>query len=920
MKKLFAIIFGCGLLFAISLIISLIPIQKIGDIISTYSNKYNITISTINSWNFRIFGVQATTNNFNVSTHIGKNKTKISGSGENFVYSFITNNISCDSLSFEIYLNSSDEINDLIDEINNNLKKTKYSIKVKNLTLTIFVKNQNEDKIYDELMFQNVELTSKKNKLTYSAKININTEKSLSFFASTDNLGTAMYNVNAKIESDNLSCYLYDAKNSGVLNCSIPNLLELAKDLDTKIEDEMYKKLLNKKISIKADITHENDNLKIKGRANINNDNGFFEYNSSTNLLSSNFENINFDSLVDDIKEEKDDINEIQEIKKNKEIMAMSGKENKIIKSLAKDNKKNDINYLHKTAILLLKLSNGFAINNKIDISKGVLNGVNIQNLTIDITKKPNDTQILINNIFVEYGNKNNATSTTDSNNHEINFSQYDNIKIQYNQGRIGNILITGSNIAEFIKLFNLKHFNQQLYSTSYIIGGEIKLYTNEITISPLTLIVDNKKIFQYESDTKYNFETQNLIRNKIIKINDIKFEDYFDLQILYKNIYNDFINFQQNEKQDAVFWKKLFDKHNSKTPQTDRKTTLSITNSSYYNAHINNLAILFDDKKEYTNIDIVSQSDFFNGEFLIDLRQQKERETITSKIKTSMLNLTSFKPIFNDFEKATSHSVEKVFFENQNYNIPSFIGLNGNLNIQVDNFILNNGKTIQNLFGSFTLKDGVFESKDFQFKYGNGDIFSNITLSLQNTPDLQIGLAASGINIDYLIDTPLDGYVSNQCKLTARGFNPYLFIHDMKGKCTMIVQNLYIPKFDLLNTSNYIITNGIKKGYNYGQLIGKNAMAFSQGKGELLLENGILKGDIAFARELISGSAEFEYNIDAKVITKLAGSFVMMVIREKLETPFAIYLPVACNGKPEEPECLVNWQQLEEVINSVSK
>ena len=284
------------------------------------------------------------------------------------------------------------------------------------------------------------------------------------------------------------------------------------------------------------------------------------------------------------------------------------------------------------------------------------------------------------------------------------------------------------------------------------------------------------------------------------------------------------------------------------------------------------------------------------------------------------MLNLTSFKPIFNDFEKATSHSVEKVFFENQNYNIPSFIGLNGNLNIQIDNFILNNGKTIQNLSGSFTLKDGVFESKDFQFKYGNGDIFSNITLSLQNTPDLQIGLAASGINIDYLIDTPLDGYVSNQCKLTARGFNPYLFIHDMKGKCTMIVQNLYMPKFDLLNTSNYIITNGIKKGYNYGQLIGKNALAFSQGKGELLLENGILKGDIAFARELVSGSAEFEYSFDTDLINKLAGSFVMMVAREKLETPFPIYLPVACNGKPQEPECLVNWQQLEEVINSVAK
>ena len=918
MRKLFAIIFGIVLLFAISLIISLIPIKQVGDEVSKYAKKYDIKISTISNWNFRLFGAQAITNNFIIETKIGEKKTKLSGKGENFSYSFIGGNVKIDSLNVDIFIDESTELTDLIESVKKELEKSKtYSFVIDNLILTIHKRyNADEEyKVYSEIILTNIELIKKKKKTIYNIEIGINKDKTMKIFTSTDNLGTEFYDINAKINNDNLTCYLYDAKNKGELKCNIKNLYELTKDFDIGIEDSYYKTILNKKITINANIEHNNGNFTISGRTNVNKDNGKIVYNSKNNEFELTFDKLDFDSEENDINDILEEEN--KELKENEQKMAMSGKENKIINSVSKKNKRLDINSLNKTALILLKLSKMFGFNFKSQIKQATLNNTKVKNIIVDLTKNKNSEQININEFSLTFGSKKSTKFTSTEEGLSLDFDSFDNILIKYENNRVGNLLVSGSNIAGFVKLFKLTNIKPDFESGKYFITGDVKLTTNSINLDNIELVADDKKIFSYDSNTKYNFEKQAIEQNKIIKITDLKLDDYFTFDSIYKKIYSDFVNFQANNKQDAIFWKKLFDKHNGEENNGENKNVIVINNSSFYSENITNLAITFENRKIFDKLNIVSQSDFANGEFDFDIRQIAEKETITSKIKTNFINLASLDAIFADLELATGKKVKDVFFDNKDYNIPSFVGLNGEINVDIDNLIINSRRSAREILSTIYLKDGVFEAKDMQFKYGNGDISANINFTLQNIPDLQIGLSASGLNIDDIVDSPLDGYISTQCSLKSRGFNPYSFIHDINGKCSMVVQNLYIPKFDLLNTSNYIITHGLQKSYNYGSMIGKNSLAFQKGTGSLLLEKGKIKGDIAMARELISGSAEFEYSFDTGLLNKLAGSFVMMVAREKLETPFPIYIPIACNGKPIEPECLVNWQQFEEVLNS---
>ena len=382
MRKLFAIIFGIVLLFAVSLIISLIPIKQVGDKVSKYADKYNIKISAISSWNFRLFGIQATTNNFLIDTKIGEKNTKISGKGENFVYSFVNGNVKIDSLNVNVFIDENTEIDDIIEDLKKEIEKSNtYSFVIDNLIITI-QKRYDEDeeyKIYSEIILTNLELIKKKKKTIYNVEIGIDKGKTMKIFASTDNIGTEFYDINAKINNDNLTCYLYDAKNKGEIKCSIKNLYELAKDFDIEIKSDYYKKILNKKITINANIEHNKNDFTISGRTNINKDNGKIVYHSKNNELELTFDKLDFDSEENDINDILEEEN--KELKENEQKMAMSGKENKIINSVSKKNQQLDINSLNKTALIVLKLSKMFGFNFKSTIKQATLNDTKIKEI-----------------------------------------------------------------------------------------------------------------------------------------------------------------------------------------------------------------------------------------------------------------------------------------------------------------------------------------------------------------------------------------------------------------------------------------------------------------------------------------------------------------------------------------------------------
>ena len=212
-------------------------------------------------------------------------------------------------------------------------------------------------------------------------------------------------------------------------------------------------------------------------------------------------------------------------------------------------------------------------------------------------------------------------------------------------------------------------------------------------------------------------------------------------------------------------------------------------------------------------------------------------------------------------------------------------------------------------------MNDGIIKSNNFTFRYKDGDVVANMVLAMQGRPDLKLGFSVSGININDIIQSPLNGYVSLQFNCKTYGFNPVQFIKKINGKGKFVIQNIKIPHFDLLNTSNEIIKHGIGQDVDYYGMILNKPLLFNIGEGNLFLENGIVKGNISLSRELVSGSANFEYNLYSKTLNKLASSFAMMMVRKRFETPFPIYITIACSGKVVSPECLFNWEQLKSLV-----
>ena len=210
---------------------------------------------------------------------------------------------------------------------------------------------------------------------------------------------------------------------------------------------------------------------------------------------------------------------------------------------------------------------------------------------------------------------------------------------------------------------------------------------------------------------------------------------------------------------------------------------------------------------------------------------------------------------------------------------------------------------------------DGMVGTKNFKFNMGGGEVLVDGSLSLRGKPAFQAGISMSGLDLKRVLRNSLEGYLSIQRTISSYGFNPVKFIDGLDGKGIVIIQNLKIPNFDLLNVSSNIIQNGIKEGKDYKKDIAKNSIIFPKVTGNLLLINGLLNGDATFSRELVSGSVEYEYKLFEGFLTKLSGSFASMIVRKKFEEPFVIYTPIACSGIITAPQCMAKWEQFDKVV-----
>ena len=173
-------------------------------------------------------------------------------------------------------------------------------------------------------------------------------------------------------------------------------------------------------------------------------------------------------------------------------------------------------------------------------------------------------------------------------------------------------------------------------------------------------------------------------------------------------------------------------------------------------------------------------------------------------------------------------------------------------------------------------------------------------------------------MDTDFLIKSPINGNIYAQCIFQARGFNPVNWIKFLDGKCSFVLQSLTLQNFDLVSLSKSLVSTGIKKDIDYNDVVKGGALRFPQSNGNILINDGIAKGDIKFSRELVSGSAEYEYDIFNKKMKNISGSFAVMGKRTTEEDPFAFYVPFVCSGKSIAPQCIIDWSRLEEMIKSV--
>ncbi len=916
MRKTFTVLF-CSLIIALGmLIIGFIPMKCIENKVVSIAKKHSIIIYPESKWSIRLITLDAVTENFAFDVDIEKDKSskyKLSGHSDNFIYNLINSSFESENLSIDIFLEDDENMADLINTIATKISKLKYNIYIKNLFINIYIRNYEDKsdgshdkyKLMNEITINKVKIIKNSNKISYGATIGIDKSNKNIVLLTIDNTNDdARYELNGKIENNNFYCYIYASKKGGKINCEAKKISSILKDIginNVSLGDNLYKKILDKKLIINADIRRNND-CEINGKIIINNDIGSINYRHKTRTLGISFSKLDLDKTTKDVDDSTVDSIDAEETKTqySSQAMFMSGKENKIISSAKKQESFESINSFEKVVNLALTLLDSVNFKSNLSIKEGSIFDIPF-NLITNISKKRKE-DIEITALKANFGH-----NLTDS----IIFKQSNG---NTSETRSNNFIIHGTNIDNLIRLFNLDSLNPNLSSTSYGVSGNIKMAMSRTSLDNVNLYVDGRNILNLELSKQYNFERKSKINSKKISIQNIDINRYYNIDLFYKKYYDAFLDIQSHDHQDAIFLKKIFKKRESKKFDNHDRQVYILNNVIFEQQKIENLAYEYEDNKKFTTIYLNAKSNIFDGKFTFDIRSVDEKDRFAITLDAKTINTSQLDTIFNGIEMATKVSMKDIFHKDVDYNIPSFIGLYGKAKIDIDNFVIGD-KILTNINGIFNINDGIVESNNLTFKYGNGEVISNAIFSLQGRPELKLGFSLSGVNINNIVSSPLDGHVSLQFNCNTYGFNPVQFFKKMSGKGRFVVQNIKIPHFDLLNMSNDVIKHGIKQDINYYDVISNKSLYFKTGTGNLLLDNGVIKGDISMMRELVSGSAEFEYNLYTETINKLASSFAVMMARKRFETPFPVYIAIACNGESTNPKCLFNWEQLKYVL-----
>ncbi len=882
--------------------ISLVPMNFVGDSAIKYAQQAGIELSSQTNWNLRLLGLKANTGK--ITYRFNLDGYEISGYGENFTFGLTNHNINFDNLIVDLLIDKKEEMTEFFEKIISKIKDKYVSISATNLTINIYAKNENDEKnIIEELLFNNFEITKTKEKASYRASASTGKEENIEFLLKQNNIGKKNYETNGKLEGKNIECFLYSNEKTEEFNCKTGNFLKLLNEVGFNVKDDDLKKILKKSIKIVANATKDKNNE----RTTLS---GSFVLNGSVGQISTDkegsinlkFKDINFDDVVKDEENEEEDDEEDKKTTKKEEWhkLAMSGEENKFIEGAKKKGIQENINFVSKIIKTFYTIFDRSDFKIKTEIDTATINSQQLKNIIISTSKSKN-------------------SNISFAGTRIYNANAVDLIEIKNFDDENDIFTFAGTDIKNLFALFNSPLINKELNTNSYIISGKLALKTNGFEFKNVEMTIDDAKIATINLSKYHNSLNKIVSTKKSLVVQNVNINEIFDLKPFYKKYYDKFELFQQKNEQEPIFWQKLFEKRKKKTSRFKYESRIILDNVLLENIKIENFLYELNDGEKNTELTISALSPFLKGTAGFSLKNIDEKETINGDVKIDKIEMQYLNDLNNSLKTATGKNIEEIFFEDKEYNIPSFLGINGNINLNINFAVFSQNNTIQNLSSNFTIKDGTFETNDFTAEYGNGKISGNVVLFLRERPQINAGIVLSGIDIKKTITPYIGGLLSVQMEISSSSFNPIDFIKRLNGKGKFVINNLSIPNFNIQAIGIDSIKNGINKTTNYLQLIERSNLKFPQAEGNFIMENGIITANMMASTELVSCNANLEYIFTTQIIKKLFGIFAVVISRNKFESPMQIYIPYACNETILNPSCIFDLDQLNKVIKSIN-
>ena len=101
-------------------------------------------------------------------------------------------------------------------------------------------------------------------------------------------------------------------------------------------------------------------------------------------------------------------------------------------------------------------------------------------------------------------------------------------------------------------------------------------------------------------------------------------------------------------------------------------------------------------DNNKSTELNLNIDSALSKGTLNFAIKNIDGKETVSGNAKIKSVDLRYLDTLNNSVKNATGKNFKDIFFEDKEYNIPSFLGINGNFGLNIDSLIFSPNTAIQ--------------------------------------------------------------------------------------------------------------------------------------------------------------------------------------------------------------------------------